>query len=459
MDDVLLSVTTLSFDISGLEIFLPLITGAETIIATREVMLDGQLLADAIIRNKVTVLQATPSTWRLLLEAEWSGKSDLKILIGGEAVPRELTNQLVPLCKEIWNMYGPTETTIWSTISRLGSGENPISIGRPIDNTQVYIVNSSMQPQPIGVAGELLIGGDGLASGYHQLPELTADRFVDSPFRIGQKLYRTGDLARWTKDGSLECLGRMDHQVKVRGYRIELGEIESLMEKHPAVEQAVANIHDGKIVVYFRTKAPSPDSFCNTSKGRVDSNSINQNEILDWKKGGLRHDQTANVNLSQRSDSDSGHMVSSLRNHLAAHLPDYMIPCAFVRLERFPLTPSGKIDRKALPAPFEEGSAEASREVVPARNRIEAKLLNIWKQVLEHENIGIEDDIFALGCDSISVFQITSRATRAGIVVTPAQVFQYRTVAALASNCRYDTNHSIEKSIQPVNRDHYRRRL
>jgi amino acid adenylation domain-containing protein len=424
LDDVLLSVTTLSFDISGLEIFLPLITGAETIIATREVMLDGQLLAAAITHNNVTVLQATPSTWRLLLEAEWSGKSDLKILVGGEAVPRDLVNRLVPLCKEIWNVYGPTETTIWSTISRLDCDENQVSIGRPIDNTQVYIVNSSMQPQPIGVAGELLIGGDGLASGYHNLPELTANRFVDSPFRRGQKLYRTGDLARWTPDGSLECLGRMDHQVKVRGFRIELGEIETLMEIHPAVEQAVASVYDGKLITYFRVTAP------------MDSRSI------------LQH-----------SNSDEVHLASSLRNHLAAHLPEYMIPCAFVCLHQFPLTPNGKIDRKALPTPFKHGIAEDTHEVVAATNETEATLLKIWKQVLGNENIGIQDDIFEIGCDSISISQITSRATRSGIIIHPAQVFEFRTVAALASNCKFAILHPPKTAIQPVNRDRYRRRL
>ncbi|MEY3898444.1 MAG: hypothetical protein RLZZ214_3966, partial [Verrucomicrobiota bacterium] len=256
-DDVLLSVTTLSFDISGLEIFLPLTTGAETVIATRETTLDGQLLATAITRHNVTVLQATPATWRLLLEAEWKRKSNLKILIGGEAVPRDLVNRLAPLCGEIWNVYGPTETTIWSTVARLTAGEGPVLIGHPIDNTQVYVVNPAMQPQPVGIAGELLIGGDGLASGYHELPDLTADRFIESPFRAGKKLYLTGDLARWTPDGSLECLGRMDHQVKVRGFRIELGEIETLMEKHPAVEQAVASVHDGRLVAYLRGASQS----------------------------------------------------------------------------------------------------------------------------------------------------------------------------------------------------------
>ncbi|MCB0010119.1 MAG: AMP-binding protein, partial [Anaerolineales bacterium] len=200
--------------ISMLEIFLPLTTGAETVIATRDTTLDGNRLAEEIATRDITVLQATPSTWRLLLEAGWKGKQDLKILVGGEAVPRDLVNQLAPLCGEIWNVYGPTETTIWSTAGKLEAGDGPVLIGKPIDNTRIQIVNAAMQPQPLGVAGELLIGGDGLALGYHNQPELTADRFVSTPLDRG-KLYRTGDLARWKADGTIECLGRMDHQVKV----------------------------------------------------------------------------------------------------------------------------------------------------------------------------------------------------------------------------------------------------
>ncbi|OYU44521.1 MAG: non-ribosomal peptide synthetase, partial [Burkholderiales bacterium PBB4] len=229
-DDVLLSVSTLSFDISGLEIFLPLSTGATVVIATRETVIDGDLLQGEIEGQSITTLQATPATWRLLLEAGWGGKSDLKILVGGEAVPRDLVNRLAPICSELWNVYGPTETTIWSTVARLQAGEGTVSIGHPIDNTQVYVVNSAFEPQPIGIAGELLIGGDGLAEGYHGRPDLTADRFIPTPSSLDSsfgnsssvipKLYRTGDLARWTAEGTLECLGRMDNQVTVRGYRI-----------------------------------------------------------------------------------------------------------------------------------------------------------------------------------------------------------------------------------------------
>ncbi len=240
-DDVLLSVTTLSFDIAGLELHLPLTTGATVVIANSDTVSDGNLLRRELESSGATVMQATPITWRLLMEAGWQSSPRLKILIGGEAVPRELVNQLAPRCASLWNMYGPTETTIWSTTTRLSAGEGPVSIGRPIDNTQVYIVNRGMQPQPVGVPGELLIGGDGVATGYLHRAELTAEKFIADPFcqRPGARLYRTGDLARWRSDGTLECLGRLDFQVKIRGFRIELGEIEALLEQHPSVAQAV----------------------------------------------------------------------------------------------------------------------------------------------------------------------------------------------------------------------------
>jgi len=240
-NDILLSVTTLSFDIAGLELFLPLTTGATVVVASRETAADGNLLRKEMESFGVTVMQATPITWRLLLEAGWSGSPRLKILIGGEAVPRELVNQLAPRCSALWNMYGPTETTIWSTTGRLSVAEGPVYIGHPISNTQVFVVNEQLQPQPVGVPGELLIGGDGVAKGYLKRPELTAEKFIANPFPGygSSQVYRTGDLARWKADGSLECLGRLDFQVKVRGFRIELGEIESLLEKHDAVKQAV----------------------------------------------------------------------------------------------------------------------------------------------------------------------------------------------------------------------------
>lgn len=253
-DDILLSVTTLSFDIAGLEIFLPLTTGATVAIASRETAVDGNLLKAEIERTGATVMQATPATWRLLLEAGWKGSPRMKILVGGEAVPRELVNLLLPRCDSLWNLYGPTETTIWSTVARVEGGDGPVLIGRPIDNTQVYIVNSALELQPVGVPGELLIGGDGLALDYLNSPELTAERFIPNPVpgSPSAKVYRTGDLARWRDNGQIECLGRLDFQIKLRGFRIEPGEIESILERCPGVAQAVVDVRDERLISWLR---------------------------------------------------------------------------------------------------------------------------------------------------------------------------------------------------------------
>jgi amino acid adenylation domain-containing protein len=799
-DDVLLAVTTLSFDIAGLELFLPLTTGAEVVIATRDITIDGHRLAETIHHHGVTVLQATPVTWRLLLEANWPGKPGFKALVGGEAVPRELVNRLAPLCGEIWNVYGPTETTIWSTVAKVGSGEGPVSIGRPIDNTQIFIVNAALQPQPAGIPGELLIGGDGLADGYHDRGDLTADRFIsDLPSTIShlsRRLYRTGDLARWNPDGTLECLGRMDHQVKVRGFRIELGDIETHLEQHPAVAQAVAHVHDSRLVAYVKPAGASGDGTaiwedqwdllyknaieqsCGAKLDQLDSviagwagaSDIEQ-QVTEWidttaarirkygprrifeigcgtgqilsrfaadaecywaadiskvaiealqkahplpqvklfhrpaddfsgipdgyfdtvvinsvaqyfpdaaylarvlagaakalKPGGriflgdiqsnallaahhaeilrerapagstcgqlreklaqrlsretelsldpawfdqlpgfvhteiqLRRGQLANetttyhydvilhvgekppvqvvtkwrqwerLNLEQleailaegpdelaiagipdarltsplgflralehspesgplpfvpspphnalsaeqlfaaaeatgyrahvrwRGNGSAGlldviflpvgsgslplwpiqaspaplantphhenpaaDLAAALRQHLAAKLPDYMVPAAFVTLEQFPLTPNGKVDRKALPDPGETVETVA-REITAPANDTERQLVEIWKQVLGLRDIGTTDDIFELGGDSILIFQITTRATRAGLALTPAQVFRLRTIAALAAELTTAPPAvAAAPSIQRVNRDAYRRKL
>lgn len=239
--DVLVAVTTLSFDIAGLELFLPLITGAKVIIASREVASDGNTLANLIAGSGATMMQATPATWRLLLEAGWKGSDTFKILCGGEALPRELANELVTRSGSLWNMYGPTETTIWSSVSKITSTDGPVFLGDPIANTQFYLLDENLEPLPIGVAGELHIGGDGLARGYFDQKEQTAGKFISDPFSTGDdaKIYKTGDLVRRRDDGNIEFLGRIDHQVKVRGYRIELGEIESALLEHPAVEKAV----------------------------------------------------------------------------------------------------------------------------------------------------------------------------------------------------------------------------
>ena len=308
--DVLLAVTTLSFDIALLELFLPIMVGARVVVASREVASDGIGLSKALVQSEATVMQATPATWRLLLETGWEGNPGLKILCGGEALPRELAKQLLERCASLWNMYGPTETTVWSTVHRVEAGDGPVSIGRPIANTQIYLLDENLQPVPVGVVGTLYIGGDGLARGYLNRSELTAEKFIASPFSLegDVQIYNTGDLARYLPDGRLECLGRIDHQVKVRGFRIELGEIEAALGQHEDVQKNVVIVReddpgDKRLVAYFIP------------------------------------------------DQEPARPVSELRTFLRQKLPNYMIPAIFMRLEALPLTPNGKINRRALPIP------------------------------------------------------------------------------------------------------------
>jgi amino acid adenylation domain-containing protein len=339
-EDTLVAVTTLSFDISGLELYLPLVTGARVVLASSEVASDGTRLAELMGGSGVTVMQATPATWRLLIEAGWPGDRRLKILCGGEALSRPLADELLERCGELWNMYGPTETTIWSTVWKVEPGEGPILIGHPIGNTQAYILDANLQPVPASVAGELYVGGEGLARGYLNRPELTAQAFIPDPFRDtpGARLYRTGDLVRYRRNGEIEYLGRIDHQVKIRGFRIELGEVETVLASHPEIKETVVMAREDtpdakRLVAYF---TPSP-----------------------------------------------GHAPTTpeLRRFLKEKLPDYMLPSAFVRLNALPRTPNGKIDRRALPPPDQE-RPELDKAYVAPRNAAERKLAAIWEDIL-----------------------------------------------------------------------------
>ena len=388
--DTLFAVTTLSFDIAGLELYLPLINGGKVALVSREVAQAGEELAAAIGRAGTTVMQATPATWRLLLGAGWVGDPGLKVLCGGEALPRDLADQILERAGELWNVYGPTEATIWSTLLQVEKSSR-ISIGRPIDNTQVYLLTRQLQPVPVGVPGELHIGGAGLSRGYRARPDLTAERFIPDPFpqAPGARVYKTGDLARWLPDGTLEFLGRIDHQVKVRGFRIELGEIEAALAQHPGLRQAVTIVREDspgtrRIVAYMvpaETEAPQ---------------------------------------------------VSDLRAFLKEKLPEYMIPALFVPLEALPLTPNGKVDRRALPAPDKSLLASA-REYVAPRDEKEETLAAIWAEVLGLEKVGALDDFFELGGDSLLAIKVVSKANKANVGITTKQLFQNRTLGELAA--------------------------
>ena len=367
-NEVFLAVTTMSFDIAALEVYLPLMVGAKLVLASREEVLDGKPLVDRITASSVTVMQATPSAWRLLLDAGWRGGEDFKILSGGEVLSRELANQLLTGGASLWNLYGPTETTIWATIAKVEPGESPISIGRPIANTQTYILDSHLQPVPVGVHSELYIGGDGLARGYLNRPELTAERFVLNPFSDppGACLYRTGDRARFRPGGNIEYLGRLDNQVKIRGYRVEPGEIEAALDQHPAVKDCV---------VEFREHESDAEkmlvAYC--------------------------------VPNHQPAPS-----VIELRNFLAEKLPVYMLPRAFVSLETIPRTPNGKIDRNALPLP-DGTKPNLTHALTEPRTEIENLVAQVWREVLKLDKIGIYDNFFELGGHSLLAVRVVYR--------------------------------------------------
>ncbi|MFO0599053.1 MAG: amino acid adenylation domain-containing protein [Myxococcaceae bacterium] len=385
-NDTLVAVTTLSFDIAVLELQLPLTVGAKVVIATREISTDGAQLKALIETNNATAMQATPSTWRLLLTAGWTGGPHFKALVGGEAVPRDLANELCRRTASAWNMYGPTETTVWSTCARFEAPVGRVSIGTPIANTTAWVLDAALNPVPVGVPGELHLGGDGVTRGYLHRPELTAERFIDDPFAPGQKLYKTGDVARVLPDGSLEYLRRNDNQVKVRGYRIELGEIEAVLARHPALKQAAVVVRedrpgDVRLVAYLIPNASLPPD-------------------------------------------------AELRAHVKAALPDYMVPQHFVSLPAFPLTPNNKIDRKALPAPQLDTTPEA---IVAPRNDVEQKIHAIWADVLGREKLSVHDDFFALGGHSLLAAQVMTRLNRElGTGLSMRKLFEAPTIAGLA---------------------------
>ncbi|HEU4884058.1 MAG TPA: amino acid adenylation domain-containing protein, partial [Longimicrobium sp.] len=386
-DDVLLAVTTIAFDISVLELFLPLSLGARAFVATREQAADPTLLAALIARSGATVMQATPATWTMLLASGWTPRAGMRLLSGGEALPRPAAGALIAAGSEVWNLYGPTETTVWSAASRVPV-EGAIPLGEPIANTTLYVLDPAGNPSPLGIPGELFIGGTGVTRGYLNRPGLTADRFVPDPFGAhGGRLYRTGDRVRRRMDGALEFLGRVDFQVKLRGFRIELGEIEGVLRSHPDVTDAVALVlqeaGDARLVAYVVGRAP-----------------------------------------------DAPPAGTELRAFLRERLPEYMVPSAFVALDAFPLTPSGKIDRRALPAP--DAQEEARAFVAPATPREQA-VAEIWRAVLRREQVGAEDDFFELGGHSILATQVLSRVRRElGVELPLRAMFEAPTVRALA---------------------------
>ncbi|MET0340901.1 MAG: amino acid adenylation domain-containing protein [Polyangiales bacterium] len=392
--DRVLSTTTLAFDIAELELLLPVITGASVHVAPADAVADAEALAALVERISPTMMQATPATWRMLIEAGFEGNRSLTVLCGGEALSRELADQLLSRSCAVWNMYGPTETTVWSLVHRV-ERTSDVPIGRPIDRTRVYTVDAHGALCPLGVAGEICIGGAGVATGYYQRPDLTRERFVPDPFSPlpGARMYRTGDLGRLRPDGVFEHLGRLDFQIKIRGFRIEPGEIEAVLKEDPRVRQALVIARedrrdDVRLVAYY---------------------------VVDEGAPGAGID---------------------LREQLRRRLPDYMIPSAFVPMVELPRTPNGKIDRAALPAPDVSHVALGPERIAP-RDKLEASLARVWEEVLGTREPGVRDSFFALGGHSLLAVRMFARVQREhGVDLPLATLFEAPTIEYLAERIR-----------------------
>ena len=389
-DDTICAISTLSFDIALTELVIPLTVGARILLVDRDTVRDGLRLRRLVESEPLTLMQATPATWRMLLDVGWPGKPSMRIISTGEALPRELADRLLPMGRELWNLYGPTETTVYSALCRVAPGEGPILVGRPVDNTRIHIVDRHLQPLPVGVPGELLIGGEGLAAGYRGRPDLTAEKFIADPFSDapGARLYRTGDLAFRRADGTLQVIGRIDHQIKLRGFRIELGEIEAVLGEYPGLDQVVVHCRedrpgDPRLVAYYTCDAARPDP-------------------------------------------------AELRAHLKRALPEYMVPSAFVALDAFPLTPNGKVDRRALPAP--EAAAGDADDFVAPRTEDERAVAALWSELLRVPKIDVRADFFDLGGHSLLATRLLARIEYDyGIELPLRALFEAPTVEQLAA--------------------------
>lgn len=403
--DRLLAVTTLSFDIALLELMLPLVNGACVDIVQSKSVMNGDELIDRINNQAISIMQATPITWKLLLESGWQGSNKLKALVGGEALSKELANNLVHKVKEFWNMYGPTETTVWSTIHEITSESLSLpsanmAIGKAIGNTEVYVVDEALNLVPMGVPGQLCIGGEGVSLGYWQRAKLTADRFVPNPWseKKGERLYLTGDLVKYMANGNLEFIGRTDQQIKIRGFRIELGEIEHRLTNFQGVRNCLVT----------------------TYQDAVKNTQLVAYLVLE------------NINIeSTEFEENRSQLVNNIIESLRVHLPDYMVPRIYSFIDDIPLTLNGKIDRKRLPLPKELDFVK-SRYIEP-RNAVESKLCEFWATVLKLDKVGIEDDFFLLGGHSLLATQLVNLIRKEFNQELPLRVlFEKRTVKEFA---------------------------
>jgi len=397
-EDKLLSITTISFDIAGLELFLPLIKGAAVVFADYETTRDGQLLLNLLQKKEITIMQATPTTWQLLLDSGWEKPLALKALCGGEALPLNLARQLTQRCDSLWNMYGPTETTIWSAVKQIQNDDELITIGHPIANTQIYLLDEQGQNVPLETIGEIVIGGDGVAEGYWNRPELNAEKFIPDVFsnEPNSILYRTGDLGKLLPNGEFQCLGRIDHQVKIRGHRIELGEIEATLNTLQGIKQSavVVSSHFGnedKLVAYLKSS-----------------------EQLQDKK--------------------------VIQDALSKTLPEILIPSKYIWVEEFPITPNGKIDKKNLPVP-ESTRPDSAPLFKKPNSQLEKDIAKIWSEELKIINIGIDDDFFDMGGSSVLAQKVTTlMRQKLSKDVPVSKIYIHPTIRELAASFEQNTN-------------------
>ena len=413
-DDVMLAVTTLSFDISVLELLLPLVVGARVVVVDAKTAADGKRLAVALEASGATVMQATPTTWQLLFESGWTGNRNLRVLCGGEPLSPSLAERLLKTVRRVWNMYGPTETTVWSTCGEVKSG-SPVTVGRPIANTQVYVLDTNGQAVPVGVTGEVYIGGEGVTAGYLNRDELTRERFVPDPFSPvpARRLYRTGDLARWSPEGELVHLGRADRQQKIRGHRIELGEVEAVLGRCPAVHSGVVETWelgegDVRLVAYI---VPA---------------------------------------------TDDGDPSGEVRQFLRETLPAHMVPGLVLSLPTLPRTSNGKVDRAALPSPTRSTVPDERTE--PPQGPTEVAVAKIWRDVLGVEHVGRHDNFFDLGGHSLLVMRAIARLEHDLGVCVAVQEFIYQTVEQLAALCN-NKKAFAPTHAEPTGRRRWLRRL
>lgn len=413
-NDTLLAVTTVSFDIAGLELFLPLITGATILLADSNTTKDGRELLRIVKEQNITIMQATPATYKMMLAAGWEERLNIKILCCGEPMTKDIADKLSSRSRALFNMYGPTETTIYSTGKQINGNDDIITIGRPISNTKIYILDEALNPAPTGVAGEIYIAGEGVANGYVNLPQLTAEKFIVDPFgqSASDKMYRTGDLGKFLSNGEIQCLGRIDRQIKVRGYRIEPGEIEDAIMKHGGFKEAIAAANydlrsNQRLAAYV-----------------VPATSVNERQFLA--------------------------AISQLKEGLKKILPSYMLPDHFIRLEKIPLLLNGKIDFNALSQVCAH-SETARDNTIYLVSETEKMLSSIWSEFLGIKNIDLNDNFFELGGHSLIAVEVMMRIEKEkGIKLPLSTLFEHSTIKKLAALLQAGTKEITYKSLIPI---------